>query len=204
LTDLEVFLYGDEDASSIEADTILTSPSWFTDNHHHRRKLKRGGGSSSKSSSSSRSRTSYGNCYGDRCDDTGGSVSIAIIIASIVGGFCVICLFYYLITYCLARKDKADRKKRKKRNWVHPDGDVSDAKEPVVVILPQNYGDTSISADFTVETDISHHSSLNLVVPPPPVIKSDLSLNAANSSSASGVYTMGAAQFMNSEASAVN
>ena len=63
------------------------------------RYLKRGGSSSSSSRSSS-SRGSYGNCYGDRCDDTGGSADVAIIIGSIVGGCCVLLCIYMLIVYC--------------------------------------------------------------------------------------------------------
>ena len=107
-----------------------------------------------------------------------------MIIGIVAGGLCVICLCYYLIVWLLNRKHEADVKKRKKRNWVHPDGDVSDAKEPVV-IFPEN--DTNISADFRVETDISGTSSMPMVLPPPDVF------NKKNvmPTSAPGVYVMG-------------
>ena len=80
-----------------------------------------------------------------------------MIIGIVAGGLCLICLGYYLIVYCLNRKEKKDIKSRRKRNWVHPDGDISDAKEPVV-ILPD--ADANVSADFRVDTDISGVSSL--------------------------------------------
>ena len=77
------------------------------------RSLKRGGGSS-RSSSSSRSGSSYGNCYGDRCDNTGGSTSAAIIVGCVVGGCVFILLIYCLISYCIEKKKKAAKKARKK------------------------------------------------------------------------------------------
>lgn len=111
MSSVEQFLFGDDE---------------IIENEEYRRGLKRGGGSSSSSRSSSRSRTSTGNCYGDRCDDTGGTISIAIVVGAVIGGVCIMCLCYYLIVYCLNRKYKAEIKARKKRNLVHPDGDFSD------------------------------------------------------------------------------
>ena len=60
-----------------------------------------------------------------------------MIIACICGGLCLICICYYLIAYCLNKRDEAEIKKRRKRNWVHPDEQtedrVGDSKEPVVI-----------------------------------------------------------------------
>ena len=153
-----------------------------------RRRLKRGGSSSSRSSSS-KSR-SYGNCYGDRCDDTGGSVSIAVIIGIVAGGLCVICLCYYLIVWLLNKKHDHDVKKRKKRNWVHPDGDADEPREPVV-IFPEN--EASISADFRVDTDVSGNSAMGMVVPPPVIFNKKI---AAPTTTAPrpGTYVMGSGQ----------
>ena len=69
------------------------------------RNLKRGGSSSSSRSSSSKNR-SYGNCYGDRCDDIGGDQKIAIIIGSIVGGCCFFCLCYALYQWIKKKRKK--------------------------------------------------------------------------------------------------
>ena len=160
-----------------------------------RRRLKRGGSSSSRSSSS-KSR-SYGNCYGDRCDDTGGSVSIAVIIGIVAGGLCAICLCYVLIVWLQNKCHDHDVKKRKKRNWVHPDGDADDPKEPVV-IFPEN--EASISADFRVDTDISGSSAMGMVNPPPNI------LNKENNAPtmAPGTYVMGAGQLTSNDNSAAN
>ena len=78
------------------------------------RQLKRGG-SSGGFSSSSRSR-SYGNCYGDRCDNMGGSTESAIIVGSVIGGCCFILLCYIFIKWCQQkRKDAKKAERRKKR-----------------------------------------------------------------------------------------
>ena len=161
-----------------------------------RRRLKRGGSSSSRSSSS-KSR-SYGNCYGDRCDDTGGSISIAVIIGIVAGGLCVICLCYYLIVWLLNKKHDHDVKKRKKRNWVHPDGDADDPKEPVV-IFPEN--EASISADFRVDTDVSGNSAMGMVVPPPVIFNKKI---AAPTTTAPRTYVMGSGQLTTNNDSAAN
>ena len=100
------------------------------------RSLKRGGSSSSSSSKSSYSRGSYGNCYGDRCDDTGGDADIAIVIGSIVGGCCVLLCIYMLVVYCMKRRKKAQKKARRKEsgqgsNSFGSDSDVP--REPIVI-----------------------------------------------------------------------
>ena len=84
------------------------------------RNLKRGGSSSSSRSSSSKNR-SYGNCYGDRCDDIGGDQKIAIIIGSIVGGCCFFCLCYALYQW-IKKKRHQLKKKRRRKNKVGVDG----------------------------------------------------------------------------------
>ena len=160
------------------------------------RQLKRGG-SSSRSSSSSKSR-SYGNCYGDRCDDVGGSVSIAVIIGIVAGGLCAICLCYYLIVWLLNKKHDHDVKKRKKRNLVHPDGDADDPKEPVV-IFPEN--EASFSADFRVDTDISGSSAMGMVIPPPVIFNKK---NDAPTNAAPGTYVMGCGQLTTNNDSAAS
>ena len=66
---------------------------------HEARMLKRGGGSSGGGWSSSRGRTSYGNCYGDRCDNIGGDSESAIIVGSVIGGCCFILICYVLIKW---------------------------------------------------------------------------------------------------------
>ncbi len=101
------------------------------------RQLKRGGGGSSRSSSSRSGRSSYGNCYGDRCDNNGGSSNTAIIIISVVGGCLGIFLIWALCSYCMEKKRKAAKKARKKNknNRVgdssHSDSDAP--KEPIVI-----------------------------------------------------------------------
>ena len=87
------------------------------------RGLKRGGGRSSGGSifSRSSSRTSYGNCYGDRCSTTGGD-STGIIILISVGGVCGgVCLYVCCKAWCERRQErekekrKAERKAKKKQ-----------------------------------------------------------------------------------------
>jgi len=77
------------------------------------RQLKRGGSSSGGSSSRSRS-GSYGNCYGDRCDNNGGDSDIAIIVGGVFGGCCVFILGYLGVNYCIEKRKKAAKKARKK------------------------------------------------------------------------------------------
>ena len=104
-----------------------------------RRSLKRGGGSSSSSSRSSRNR-SYGNCYGDRCDDVGGDTQVAIIIGSIVGGCCLIIAIYFTYKHCEEKRRKARKKARKKKRGDNAtsDSDSDMPKEPIV-ILPDDH-----------------------------------------------------------------
>ena len=74
------------------------------------RELKRGGGS--RGSRSRAGRTSYGNCYGDRCDGVQGDATTAIIVGSVIGGCCLICIIWIVISKC---KEHMKEQKRIKR-----------------------------------------------------------------------------------------
>ena len=63
------------------------------------RNLRRSGSSGSGGSSGSKS-GSYGNCYGDRCDNIGGDRDIAIVIGCIVAGCCLTVVIYMVVSYC--------------------------------------------------------------------------------------------------------
>ena len=62
------------------------------------RELKRGGSSGGSSFGSSKGR-STGNCYGERCDNIGGSSETAIIVGAVIGGCCLVLLCYVMIKW---------------------------------------------------------------------------------------------------------
>ena len=132
------------------------------------RDLKRSGSSSSSSSRSSSSRTSYGNCYGDRCDNTGGSANVALIVGCIVGGCCFIGIVYYLVAYCMERRAKAAKKaRRKKRNRVgaSESSENSDMpREPYVVHDdPNSYGQVRFDDTSVDRTDMNTISNVQMI-----------------------------------------
>ena len=111
--------------------------------------MKRGGSSSSSRSSYSRA-GSYGNCYGDRCDDTGGDADVAIIIGAIVGGCCVLLCIYMLVVYCQKQRKKANKKNRRKNEFGGNDSYGSDSdvpREPIVIHRPVDSHDAGFGAD---------------------------------------------------------
>ena len=119
--------------------------SWFLADEY--RQLKSGGGRGGSSSSRGGSR-SYGNCYGDRCDNSSGSsTQLIVIICSVVGGCCFILGIYCLYHYCKQKiKDKRKRERRaerKRNNQVtHSDWSESDVDPPIepIVIMPPPQG----------------------------------------------------------------
>ena len=66
---------------------------------HEARMLKRGGSSGGGWSSSRSRNSSYGNCYGERCDNIGGDSESAVIVGSVIGGCCFILLCYMLVKW---------------------------------------------------------------------------------------------------------
>jgi len=89
----EVYLHSEWSAEDDDPDAYY-SQDIYADMHW--RQLKRGGGGGGGFGSSSRSR-STGNCYGDRCDNMGGSEESMIIVGSVIGGCCFLMCCYVLV-----------------------------------------------------------------------------------------------------------
>ena len=81
------------------------------------RRLRRGGGRSSGGGGSilgrSSGRTSYGNCYGDRCSSVGGGDSTGLIIGLSIAGVCGgVCCYVCCKAWIERRKEKKKEAKK--------------------------------------------------------------------------------------------
>ena len=135
--------------------------SWLTNEWRQLRSSGGGGGRSSSRSSGS----SYGNCYGDRCDAIGGSgTQMAIIIGSVVGGCCVILGFYFLYHYCMDKRKKDEKRKRRQNGFgdysENEDFDSDMPQEPIV-IMPDQQRDETAYGEHGSSSSVMQLASMN-------------------------------------------